>query len=108
MFNTKNQCSKCNAMCRIEGCDECWDLCTCECHVEKATIVDDTYSFMSNGEFGLKTGIEKVWEKMSAEERQEYINIKLNGVVEEGFIRVSPNDFLKCFDFCAKMKEKYG
>jgi len=32
-FNTKNQCSKCNAMCRIEGWNECWDLCTCECHL---------------------------------------------------------------------------
>lgn len=33
-FNTKNQCSKCNAMCRIEGWSECWDLCTCECHTK--------------------------------------------------------------------------
>ena len=28
------QCDACNAMCRIEGWTECWDLCTCKCHTK--------------------------------------------------------------------------
>lgn len=74
------------------------------------SIVDNYYnmSMFSNAEFGVKIEIKDVWEKMNKEERDEYYDIIGQGTRESGFLKVPPNSFVKCFDFCSKMKEKYG
>lgn len=71
-------------------------------------IEEKPYSFMSNGEFGLKTNIKNVWDKMSREEKFEYLHIKDNGVEEDGFIIIPLPDFVRCLSFCRKMNDKYG
>lgn len=74
---------------------------------EVSVSLNETYSFMSNGEFGVKMGVEGVWYKMNYDERVEYIDLRMKGDSVDGAVRLSPEDFVKLFDFCGKMKEKY-